>query len=77
MEQNFDAAGGHPLKKLRRQTIEEFEEEFMSAGKPSATVINMRNKDAHVEPVKDKDVGERVFMGIKERESASTIVESC
>jgi hypothetical protein len=38
---SFDS-GAHPLKKLRRQTMEEFEEEFMNSGKPSATVVNMR-----------------------------------
>ena len=43
-------SGGHPLKKMRRQTLEEFEEEFMSSGKPSATVINMRDK-----PVPEKE----------------------
>ena len=27
-------AGGHPLKKLRMQSLEEFEQEFMRADKP-------------------------------------------
>jgi len=40
MNDDFGGAGVHPLKRLRRQGIEEFEESF--EGKPSATVMRMK-----------------------------------
>jgi hypothetical protein len=40
MNDEFAGVGVHPLKKLRKQAIEEFEENF--EGKPSATVVRMK-----------------------------------
>ena len=37
-------AGCHPLKKLKRQSLDEFEDEFMSQSRPAAKVVNMRAK---------------------------------
>ena len=34
--------GAHPLKKLRRQTLEDFEEEFATQGRPCVTMVDMR-----------------------------------
>ena len=45
MNDDFGGAGVHPLKKLRRQAIEEFEESF--EGKPSATVVRMKPQVEH------------------------------
>ena len=43
------SAGCHPLKNLRRQAIDEFEDEFMTQGRPAAKVVNMREKQPEVE----------------------------
>jgi hypothetical protein len=51
MNDEFGGAGVHPLKKLRRQPIEEFEDSF--EGKPSATVVRMKPQvEAPIEPSK-------------------------
>lgn len=66
--ENEYAMGGHPLKKMRRQTLEEFEDEFMSSGRPSATVVNMRSKPVE-EQQSQKPSNQKVFHGIFERTS--------
>ena len=34
--------GGHPVKKLRKQRFEEFEEEFMRQSKPCVQLVDKR-----------------------------------
>lgn len=57
--------GVHPLKQLRTQTIEQFEEEF--TGKPAATVVRMQKPTTTVEETK-RDV---LFVPIIERTAES------
>ena len=55
--------GVHPLKQLRTQTIEQFEEEF--TGKPAATVVRMQKPTT---TVKDEETKRDVlFVPIIER----------
>ena len=36
--------GGHPVKKLRKQRFEEFEEEFMRQSKPCVQLVDKRDR---------------------------------
>ena len=53
LEQNDNngdfTAGGHPLRKLKRQTLEELEDEFMKYDKPCVQLINKRPQEKPVE----------------------------
>lgn len=69
--------GCHPLKSLRRQTLEEMDE-AMASGKPAASVVNMRAAKSNTqeaapgsqeESKKAKEiVYEPLFSGVKERD---------
>ncbi|TNV85260.1 hypothetical protein FGO68_gene14309 [Halteria grandinella] len=48
--ENRDFQGGHPLKKLRQQTVEEFEEEYYKVGKPCVTLITKKDKQTVPQP---------------------------
>jgi len=39
---NEHTAGGHPLKKLKEQTFEDFEREFARYDKPCVQLVNKR-----------------------------------
>lgn len=54
---NFDGGdpgmgqGCHPLKRLRRQGLDEMEDQMMAQGRPAAQVVNMRaHKNVNQEP---------------------------
>ena len=40
--------GGHPVKKLRKQKFEEFEEEFMRQSKPCVQLVDKRERTRKV-----------------------------
>ena len=41
-DEMMGSAGCHPLKRLRRQTLEETDDAMETGGRAAATVVNMR-----------------------------------
>ena len=58
----FEGVGVHPIKQLRRQKIEEFDESYQ--GKPAATVVRMTKSIPEQIPEPKRDV---LFVPIVER----------
>ena len=52
--EDFQGVGVHPLKKLRNQTLEEFEEFF--TGQPSATLVRMKKQEPPSEEKTEEEV---------------------
>lgn len=61
---------GHPLKKLKQQSVEEFEREFSTRyEKPCVSIVNKRPKEEEVKK-------EIIIAPIKERDVAKSAAES-
>lgn len=66
---NTHTQGGHPVKKLRKQRFEEFEEEFMRQSKPCVQLVDKRQRAQKVpeEPANVEPVVEPLVRPIQER----------
>jgi hypothetical protein len=66
---NNHTQGGHPVKKLRKQRFEEFEEEFMRQSKPCVQLVDKRQRAQKVpeEPANVEPGVEPLVRPIQER----------
>lgn len=73
MENTDFTSGGHPLKKLKQQSLEDFEQEFSRIDKPCVTIVNKRATQEPTTEQKYPSVQlESIISPIMERTSHTT-----